>query len=171
MSRDQITIRDANITKTNFAGRADDRGFDQEGKRYILVRLDPDDADRLRADGWPVKRTKERPERPDYEPYDFLKIKINFNGFYYQGLRKSSRVYMVTKNNNTLLEADDAYKLDENYIEKADIKVDLVYYKTYDQWSVVLESGFFTIEPDDLYEEYFGSSRPVIEDDDDEAFV
>ena len=96
--KDSIVIRDANIGSVNFTGTVKSP-FDREGKRYILVRLDPDMADYLRDIGWPVKMTKPKPDRPDYEPYPFLKVNIKFDFFYYNGLRKTSKVYMVTKKN------------------------------------------------------------------------
>lgn len=166
---DSIVMRNAQIITKNFTGTAKNI-YDTEGKRYILIRLDPDDAENLRADGWPVKVTKPNPEKPDYEPYPYIKVNLK-DKFYFHGLRKTSRVYMVTKKNKILLEPNDFYQLEENYIEKADLKIDHVYYKSYDQWSVVLESGFFTIEPDELYDEYFGESTGPVIDDEDNPFM
>lgn len=168
--KDSIVIRDANIGSVNFTGTVKSP-FDREGKRYILVRLDPEMADYLRDIGWPVKMTKPKPDRPDYEPYPFLKVNIKFDFFYYNGLRKTSKVYMVTKKNKILMDESNIHQLEENYIEKADLKIDYIYYKSFDQWSLVLESGFFTIEPDELYDEYFGSpSEPIFDDEDDIPF-
>ena len=168
---DSIVIRNAQITTRNFTGTVRNQ-FDKEGKRYILIRLDPEDAENLKNDGWPIKMTKERPDRPEYEPYPYLKVNINLDHFYFHGLRKVSRVYMVTKKNKILLDEGTIHQLEENYIEKADLKIDYVYYKSFDQWSVILESGFFTIEPDELYDEYFGNpSEPIIDDDDDNPFM
>ena len=168
---DSIVIRDAQIGSVNFTGTARNR-FDTEGKRYILVRLDPDMADELKNYGWPVKMTKPKPDRPEYEPYPFLKVNIKLNSdFYYHGLKKTSRVYMVTKKNKILLDETNIHQLEENYIEKADLKIDYIYYRSFDQWSLVLESGFFTIEPDELYDEYFGShSEQIFDDEDDIPF-
>lgn len=166
---DTIVIRNAQLIVRNFTGTARNK-FDTEGKRYILVRLDPEDAENLLADGWPVKSTRPNPDKPDYEQYPYLKVNLKEH-FYFHGLRKASRVYMVTKKNKILLDESEFHQLEENYIEKADLKIDHVYYKSFDQWSVVLESGFFTIEPDELYDEYFGESTGPVIDDEDNPFM
>lgn len=170
-NKDSFVIRNAQITSRNFEGNVRNR-YDTEGKRYIIVRLDPEDAETLRNDGWPVKMTKQRQDNPDYEPYPYIKINIKLDHFYFNGLRKTSRVYMVTKKNTILLDESTIHQLEENYIEKADLKIDYVYYKSFDQWSVVLESGFFTIEPDELYDEYLGKmSEPIADDEEDNPFM
>lgn len=170
---DSYVIRDADIWIRNFTGEKKNP-YDTEGKRYLKVRLDPETADELKANGWPVNMTNSREDRPDYEPFPFIRVNIKLRPdyFYFNGLKLSSNIYMVTKKNNNLLTAEDIHQLEENYIEKADLKIDLVYYKTYNCWSAVLESGFFTIEPDELYEEYFGRfSEPIGDDEEDNPFV
>lgn len=165
MSIDAITIRNANIGNANFSGKARDPK-DREGSRYFIVRLEPDVAEDLANNGWAVKTTQPRPDNPDYEPYPYIKVKINFNGFYYNGLRKKSTVYMVTKNNKVQLNEDTIEQLEGSYFEKVDLTIKHIYYKSFDQWSIVLDTGFFTLQPDELYDEYFNNSQPVIDDDD-----
>ena len=162
---DTITIRNANVNgaQANFSGIP--RGpKDREGDRHFLIRLEPELAEELQNDGWNVKWTKERPDNPEYEPYPYLKVKINYN------LRKKPAVYMVTKHNKVLLNEDTISELDGCYFEKVDVTISRIYYKNYDQWSIVLNIGFFTIEPNELYDEYFGPTDPIIEDDEDIPF-
>ena len=163
---DTITIRNANVNGAlaNFSGIP--RGpKDKEGDRHFIIRLDPELANELQNDGWNVKWTKPRMDNPDYEPYPYLKVKINYN------LRKKPSVYMVTKQNKVLLNENTIEQLDGCYFEKVDVTISRIYYRNYDQWSIVLNIGFFTIEPDELYDEYFGiSNEPVFDDEEDIPF-
>ena len=167
MDNNTITIRNANVDgrTANFTGHA--RGpKEKEGKRYFLIKLEPELAEELQNNGWNVKWTKERPDNPDYEPYPYIKVNINYN------LRKRPSVYMVTKNNKTLLTEDTIEQLEGCYFEKVDVTISNIYYRNYDQWSIVLNIGFFTIEPNELYDEYFGpSTEPVFDDEDDIPFM
>lgn len=162
---DTITIKNADIGKTNFTGDIVGK-YGKEEKRYIIVRLDPEIAEDLRNAGWHIKTST--PTNPDYEPYSYMKVRINFDGFYYKGLRRRSKIYQVTKHNKILLDEESIKGLEGCFFEKVDLKIDHIYYKTYDQWSIVLDTGFFTIEPDELYDEYFNntSSEPIIEEED-----
>lgn len=164
---DTITIKNADIGKTNFTGDIIGK-YGKEEKRYIIVRLDPEVAEDLKEAGWHVKTSN--PTDPSYEPYSYIKVRLNFDGFYYNGLRKRTKIYQVTKNNNILLDENTVKGLEGCYFEKVDLRIVHVYYKTYDQWSMVLDTGFFTIEPDELYDEYFSgpNSEPVMEDDEED---
>ena len=162
----KITIRNAVVDgrTANFSGISRDPK-EKEGKRYFLVKLDPELAEELTNNGWNVKWTKEHPEIQGYEPYPYIKVNINYN------LRKKPAVYMVTKRGNTLLNEDTIDMLDGCYFEKVDITISNIYYKRFDQWSICLDIGFFTTEPDELYAEYFSAGEPIIDDDDDNPFA
>ena len=163
----KITIRNAQVDPrtANFTGIP--RGqFDKEGDRHFLVRLDPELAAGLEAQGWNVKWTKAKPDHPEWEPYPFLKVKINYNR------RKKPAIYMVTKRGNTLLTEETVGQLEGCYFEKVDLTLTNVYYSTYNQYSIVLDTGFFTIEPNELYDEYFGGHvEPAMDDEDDNPFM
>ena len=169
---DSYILRNADLWIRNFTGESNNP-YDTDGKRYLKVRLDPDIAEELQAKGWPVNRTNPKEDRPEYIPFPFIRvnIKLHPDHFYFNGCKMSSKVYMVTKKNNTLMTPENIHQLEENYIEKADLKIDLIYYKTYNRWSIVLESGFFTVEPDELYDEYFSRfQEPVFDDEEDIPF-
>lgn len=170
MAIDSIVIRNASVGNSNFTGISRDPK-DREGNRYIIVRLEPDVAEELIENGWNVKKTK--PRSAEYESYPYIKVKINLDGYYYHGLRKTSKVYMVTKNNRTLLDENTLKELEGCYFEKVDLRINHIYYKSFDQWSIVLESGFFTIQPDELYDEYFnnGPETESVDDEDDIPFM
>ena len=166
---DTITIKNADLGNTNFTGDVMGK-YGKEEKRYIIVRLNPDVADDLRDAGWHVKTSN--PSNPEYEPYSYIKVRLNFDGFYFRGLRKRTKIYQVTKNNKILLNEETVKGLEGCYFEKVDLKIDRIYYKTYDQYSIVLDTGFFTIEPDELYDEYFsGPNEPIIDDEEDNPFM
>ena len=147
-----ITIWNADVRWCNFSG-VPRTPKDREGKRYINVILNDDLARELEEAGWNVKHTKPKPDAEDYEPLAYIKVIINYD------LRQKPRVYMVTDNNNTLLTEDTIDQLEGCVFTKADLSISRIYYSTYDQWSQVLNTGFFTIEEDELYKAYFGKDN------------
>lgn len=172
MANKKITIRDANVNarNANFSGKAKNPQ-DRDGSRYFLVRLDEDQAEELLADGWPVKRTKDHPEIDNYTPYPYLKVLINYDS-YNRGYKPEPAVYMVTKKSRTLLHEDTVKELDGCYFEKVDITIENAYIKRYDCWTAYLVIGFFTIQPEELYDEYFPNvAGSEIDDEDDIPFM
>ena len=163
----KITIRNAQVDPrtANFSGIP--RGpKDREGDRHFLIRLDPELAEELEAQGWNVKWTKAKPDHPEWEPYPYIKVKINYNR------RKKPSVYMVTRKNNILLDENSIERLEGCYFEKVDVTLENIYYSTYDQYSIALDIGFFTIEPNELYDEYFNSNSDAnFDDEDDNPFM
>lgn len=159
----KVTIRDANVItrNSNFSGVPKNE-FDKKGDRYVFIRLDEDLANKLEQDGWNVKWTKPKIDHPEWEPYPFIKAKINFN------LRQKPAIYMVTKRNRTLLNEETIDQLEGCYFEKVDITLENIFYTRYNQHSVIVNIGFFTIEPNELYDEYFGGSDDQIFDDEDD---
>lgn len=159
---DTITIRNADVNprSANFTGIPKSVN-DREGKRYFLIRLDEDLARELENDGWAVKWTQPRRDNPEYEPYPYIKVNINYD------LRTKPKVYMVTKNNKTLLNEDTIGELEGCTFDKVDVNISKIYYRRFDQWSIVCNIGFFTIQPDEkskLMEEYFGPGD-MLDDD------
>ena len=159
-----IIIRNADVDPrgANFSGIARSPK-EQDGKRYFLVRLDPELADELSSNGWNVKWTKPRPEIQGYEPYPYIKVNINYK------LRKKPSVFLVSKNNRTLLSESELDILDGCYFENVDLQISNIYYSYYDQWSIVLDVGFFTKEANELMDEYFPNGyAPIIDEEDDD---
>ena len=157
------TIRNAKVNPTTAKFYGDVRkDKDKEGQRYFLIKLDPDDAEDMARDGWPVEWTNAKPEYPDYEPYPYIKVHIKYDGF------KKPSVYMVTQNSRVLLNEETIEQLSGCYFEKVDVTVDNVYLKRFNRNAVYLDIGFFTIEPKELYDEYFGPSYNSDFDDEDD---
>ena len=77
---------------------------------------------------------------------------------------------MIAKNNKTLLDEDTIERLSGCFFEKVDVTIDNVYLKRFDRNAAYLDIGFFTIEPKELYDEYFSSNADPIMDDDDIPF-
>lgn len=171
MANNKRTLRDVevNVRSSNFSGKAKD-SQDKDGSRYFLVRLDEEQAEDLIRDGWPVRRTKDHPEIDNYVPYPYLKVFINYDS-YKKGYKPEPAVYMVTKNRRTLLHEDTVGELDGCYFEKVDITIENAYLKRFDCWSAYLVIGFFTIQPEELYDEYFPDVYEENTDDDDNPFM
>ncbi len=159
MTDNNIKIWNADVRWCNFSG-IPRTPKDREGKRYINVILDQRTAEELLAAGWNVKYTKPKADSPDYEPLAYIKVIINFN------LRQKPRIYLVTENNKTLLTEDTIDQLEGCVFTKVDLSVSRIYYRAYDQWSQVLNMGFFTIEEDELYKAYFDDNHQTPEEED-----
>lgn len=162
-TKNKKTIRDAQVnpnTAKFYYGVKKEK--DKEGQRYFLIRLTPEDAEDMSREGWPVEWTQPNPKYPDYEPYPYIKVHIKYDGF------KIPSVYMVTNNNRVLLNEETIDQLSGCYFEKVDVTIDNVYLRRFDRNTAYLDIGFFTIEPRELYDEYFGPSHQQSFDDEDD---
>lgn len=120
------TFEDARLIFKNFTGR--ETMYNQAGSRNFGVLISPEEADRLSAEGWNVKTTKER-EGDDGEVLGnepFLPVAVGYKG-------RPPTVVLISSRGRTNLGQEEVEMLDYADIRHVDVMV-----RAYD-W--VLKSG------------------------------
>lgn len=111
-ARGKLQIEGARIFWKNFSGKGSQ--YNSEGSRNFCLEIDPETADRLKADGWNVKYSKPREEGDPEQPY--IQVSVAYGNY-------PPKIYMVTSRNKTLLDEDTIGELDRAEIENVDIIV------------------------------------------------
>lgn len=109
----KLTIENAELLGgpfKNFSGKPSK--FDPVGKRTFCVKLNPEDAIRLKEDGWNVRELK--PRDPEDEPVPYLQVSLNYDNY-------PPSVFLISGNNKTRLEEDDVSMLDWAELENVDL--------------------------------------------------
>lgn len=108
------------VFTTNFAGKErknpnNNQIINREGQRNFCIMIDPDEAERLKADGWNVKTYSSGDEYD--EPLNYIQVAVEFDkGF-------PPTVWMITRRNRTRLNAETIDALDGADIKQADIRI------------------------------------------------
>jgi hypothetical protein len=124
--RDDLYIQNAKLKFRNFSGKAGD--YNAEGVRTFSVVLEPEDADRLKRDGWNVKELKPRSQYPD-EPVQYhLPIRVNFGKY-------PPRIMIIDDRGKKTVDENDLPILD--WMEYANVDVVVRPYN----WEVSSKSG------------------------------
>lgn len=143
--RKQVVIEGAQIIFRNFEGKETD--YNTKGERNFCVVLDPDNAEKLRRDGWNVKATTPRDEGE--EPIFYISVKVNYKN-------RPPRVVMITSVSRTNLTEDTVELLD--WADITNVDVIFVAY----EWEFAgkkgtkayLKSLYVTVEEDELERKY-----------------
>lgn len=136
-----LLVEDAKLLFRNFAGRA--QNFNSEGDRNFSVVLEPELAEKLKADGWRVKQLKPREEG---EPGDYhMKVNVNYR------TGRPPRCVQLTSKNKVELGAEEVGMLDVADIKKVDLIVN-GYYSEMNGGGIscYLKSIWVTINEDEL---------------------
>lgn len=107
-----IVVENARIVFKNFSG--EERQFNPKGKRNFCLLISPDDADRLKAEGWNIKALKAREEGDMDQPY--LPVEVRYGQY-------PPKVVMVTSKNQTVLDEEMVAILDTAEITNVDVVV------------------------------------------------
>lgn len=107
-----LRIENAQIVFRNFSGK--EGKFNPVGNRNFCVIIDPEDADRLSADGWNVKQLmpKEEGDLPIY----YIKVSVNFDNV-------PPQIMLITSRGKTRLDEDTVDTLDWAEIENVDLVI------------------------------------------------
>lgn len=140
-----ITIEDARIVLRNFGGREDQ--YNDSGERSFGVVLSEEDAQRLLADGWNVKRFQPRDDEEIGLP--FLKVAVSYKVM-------TPLVFMITSRGRTMLKEDMVGLLDNVEIKTADMIINPSHWNVGSKSGIkaYLEALYITIIEDPLMAKY-----------------
>ena len=109
-----ITIEGAKLIFRNFSGKVTQ--YNRNGQQNFSVVLDDELAEKLEADGWPVKYRRPREDDPDQYRQPHLPVKVQF-GMY------PPTVVLITSRGKKRLDKDTIGQLDWCRIQNADVQI------------------------------------------------
>lgn len=142
-----VTIQDTRLIFPNLKGEK--KTFNAAGQRNFGALLPREDAERMAADGWPIKWLKARDE--DEEDQAWIKVKVNFD------TGSPPRVILVTGKKKTTLTKDTVAVVDSAAIKSADLTISPYNWtddEGEDHVTAYLQALYVNIEQDELSLKY-----------------
>lgn len=166
MADNKLIVRGATLIFKNFEGVATD--YNSPGDRNFCVIIDKELADQLSADGWNVRVSKPHPDDPDYVPYCYIKVKVQYRDRK-TGLPKRypPKIVLINSTGHHPLDETTVKVLDAKRIVKADLEIRPWPYedkRTHEiKVSAYLNELYATVEESELEREYSQYDGPSID--------
>lgn len=143
-----ITFYDADILFLNFAGQ--EKQYNAKGERNFCLKLDPETAALMKADGWNIKHLKARDDETEEQRQAYVQVKVRFDG------ARPPVVVIITSRGRTTMTEEVVELVDYMNIGKVDLIINPSRWEVNGETGIkaYLKSIYITINEDELELKY-----------------